>query len=245
MKHEIFQELRSRLAREELAAVATVVSGSGLGNQLLLGPGQAALGSLGTPGLDQQATEAVADVFQTFGSKRVKMPQGEGEVEIFFDVYPPPEKLVIVGAVHVAIHLIDFARIMGFSTIVVDPRTAFATPERFARADRLIAKWPAEALSDVILNESTFFVTLSHDFKIDLPALEIALASPARYIGALGSKRTHKKRVDELLERGNVSASQIDRIHAPVGLNLGGRKAEEIALAVIAEIQAARHGQDP
>ena len=243
MNRELFEELRRAIEREQLVVVATVVSGPGLGNQLLIWPAEQTLGDLGTPRLNQRAALFAEKAFQSFECKRRQIEHQGEEVEIFFDVYPPPETLVIVGAVHVAIHLIDFARVLGMRTIVIDPRTAFATPERFARADRLIAEWPETALADVPLHESTYFVTLSHDFKIDLPALRIALASPVRYVGALGSSRTHAKRVDQLLELG-VSQERIDRIRAPVGLDLGGRRAEEIALSIAAQIQAARHGRE-
>ncbi len=242
MKRELLAELRACIEREQLVVVATIVAGPGLGNQLLIWPAEQTLGDLGTPRLNQRAALFAEKAFASFESKRRTVEHQDEQIEIFFDVYPPPEKLVIVGAVHVAIQLIEFARLLGFRTIVIDPRTRFATPERFAAADELIARWPEEALAGVAINESTYFVTLSHDFKIDLPALEIALASPARYIGALGSTRTHQKRVAELLERG-LSEEQIARIRAPIGLDLGGRRAEEIALAIAAQILAARHGR--
>jgi xanthine dehydrogenase accessory factor len=242
LNSEIFGELRASIEAERPVVVATIVAGAGLGNQLLIWPAEQTLGDLGTPRLNQRAALAAEKAFQSFASRR-KTFEHQGEpVEIFFDVHAPSPKLVIVGAVHVAIHLIELAKTLGFRTIVIDPRTAFATPERFAGAGRLIADWPQQALADEPLNESTYFVTLSHDFKIDLPALEIALASPARYVGALGSSRTHAKRVAELLERG-LGQEQIDRIHAPIGLDLGGRRAEEIALAIAAEMIAARHGK--
>jgi len=242
VNREILNALRGAIDAEQLVVVATIVSGPGLGNQLLIWPAEQTLGDLGTPRLNQRAALFAEKAFQSFECKRRQIEHQGEEVEIFFDVYPPPEKLVIVGAVHVAIHLIEFARRLGMRSLVIDPRTAFATPERFAAADELIAEWPEQALAGVTLNESTYFVTLSHDFKIDLPALQIALASPARYIGALGSNRTHAKRVDQLLELG-VPQERIDRIRAPVGLDLGGRRAEEIALAIAAQILAARHGR--
>ncbi len=243
MKREIHTELRSCIEREELVVLATVVAGPGLGNQLLIWPAEQTLGDLGTPRLNQRAALFAEKAFHSFESKRRTVDHQGEQIEIFFDVHPPPEKMIIIGAVHVAIHLIELARVLGIKTIVIDPRTAFATPERFAAADQLIAGWPAEALADIPIHESTYFVALSHDFKIDLPALEIALAGPARYVGALGSTRTHAKRVDELLELG-LSREQIERIRAPIGLDLGGRKAEEIALAIAAQIVAARHGRE-
>lgn len=243
MKSAILRELRHSIEGEELAVVATIVAGEGIGNQLLIRPDREHVGELGTEALNQGAEELAAEAFQSFSSSRHTLETPTGEIDLFLDVHPPPEKLVIVGAVHVAIQLIEFARVLGFRTIVIDPRTAFATPERFVHADQLIAEWPEKALAEVPLNEATYFVTLSHDFKIDLPALEIALASPVRYVGALGSKRTHAKRVDELRQRG-LSDDQIGRIRAPVGVDLGGRRAEEIALSIAAQVQAARHGKE-
>ena len=242
MNAEIFAELRRSVAEERLAILATVVRGEGTGRQLLIRPGEPSIGDLGSPARNRQAESAAVDAARTFASSRLDLVDESEEAELFLEVHAPPEQLVIVGAVHVAIHLIEFARILGFRTLVVDPRTAFATPERFAEADRLIAAWPEEAFAGLDLNESTYVVTLSHDFKIDLPALELALASPARYVGALGSRRTHARRIEELAQRG-LSAEQIARIKAPVGLDLGGRRAEEIALSIAAEIQAARHGR--
>ncbi len=251
MDHEIFERLREALAARELVCLATVVGGTGgeaggagvrPGGQLLVWPTGAALGDLGSPRLNQRAALFTEKVFQTFAPVRKVFEHDGGRVDLFFDVHPPPPRLVVVGAVHVAIHLVEFAGRLGFETVVVDPRTAFATPERFAGADRLLAAWPQKALPDLELDESTYVAVLSHDLKIDVPALVAALASPARYVGALGSKKTHGKRVAALEEAG-VSAEAIARVRAPIGIDLGGRRAEEIALAIMAEIVAASHGR--
>ena len=138
-------------------------------------------------------------------------------------------------------HLITLAGMLGFHTTVVDPRTAFATPERFAHADRLLPDWPQEVLSTSDFNESTCVVALSHDEKLDNPVLKLALESPCRYVGALGSRKTHARRSASLKEMG-VSNEQLSRIHSPIGLDLGGRRPEEIALAIMAQIIAVRNG---
>lgn len=242
MRPEIYLELKSCLERGETAVVVTVLTGSGIGSQLLVPRDGEPIGGLGEPDLDRRAAKHARGAADRQASERLTVGEGDDTAELFFDVHPPPERLIIVGAVHVAIHLIDYARALGFRTVVIDPRTAFATPERFAAADALIPEWPEQALEGLTLDESTYFVTLSHDFKIDLPALAIALRSPARYVGALGSRRTHDKRIPELREMG-LTDEQIDRIHAPIGLDLGGRRAEEIALAIAAQIVAARHGR--
>ena len=165
---------------------------------------------------------------------------GEGSVELFFEVFEPLPKLVIVGAVHVAIHLIHIAQRLGFRCIVVDARSVFASEERFPHADELIVKWPSEALREMPLNDSTYCVFLTHDPKLDDPALQVALDAGVRYVGALGSKKTHAKRVASLQEMG-VSEEAIATIHAPIGLDLGGRKPEEIALAITAQLVQARY----
>ena len=223
-------------------AVATLVAGQALGEQMLLGPGGDSLGSLGSTSLDAAVRAWAKEQLAAQRSERRTFDAEAGPVEVFLEVHPPPPQLVLVGAVHTAIPLVSFARTLGYRTYVVDPRGAFATPERFAHADRLFREWPDEAFAQVRLNESTAVAVLSHDLKLDLPALRLALASPASYIGALGSKKTHGKRVAALKEEGFTDA-ELARIHAPIGLPLGGRSPEEIALSVIAEIVGARYGQ--
>ena len=147
---------------------------------------------------------------------------GGTEHDLFVDLHLPRPKLIVVGAVHVAIHLIAVARRLGFRTIVIDPRTVFATPQRFADADMLLSEWPQDALQQIDVDRTTCFVFLSHDLKIDLPGLAVALKSRALYIGALGSRKTHVKRIEALREMG-FSNSECARIAAPVGLDLGGR----------------------
>lgn len=156
-------------------------------------------------------------------------------VEVFCKVYSPPARLLIIGAVHIAIPLVDLAKMFDFETVVIDARSAFATRSRFPNADHLIHAWPADALKELEIDENTFIAFLSHDEKMDNPALQVALASEARYIGALGSRKTHAKRVKALLEAG-VEQSQLKRIHAPIGLEIGAVGAEQIALSVMSEL---------
>ena len=242
MRREVWDELARALEAEELVAVATVVAGPGSGRQLLLRPAAAGPGGLGSAELDSAAERLAGEAFAAFASRRATLPAAGEEVEIFIDVQPPPPRLIIVGAVHVAIPLIGFAARLGFRTVVIDPRSAFATAERFAEADELICEWPSEAMAVTGLNEATYVAILSHDLKIDLPALETALRSPVRYVGALGSRKTHAKRI-AALEASGFSAEEIGRIHSPIGLDIGGgRRAEEIALSVIAEVVKASHG---
>ncbi|MDP2242199.1 MAG: XdhC family protein [Burkholderiales bacterium] len=158
--------------------------------------------------------------------------------EIFLRSYTPPAKMVVIGAVHIAQYLVPMAALAGFEVIVIDPRQAFATAARFPGVT-LITEWPGPALKKVGLDDRTAVVTLTHDPKLDDPALVAALQSPVFYIGALGSTRTHAKRIERLREHG--LAELAPRIHAPVGLDLGGRAAAEIAVSVLAQVIQERY----
>ncbi|RMH18088.1 MAG: xanthine dehydrogenase [Acidobacteria bacterium] len=242
MRSEIYRELRQALADERLVILATVVGGPGAGGQLLLYPDGTRRGDLGIPELEAAVTTAAEEAFARQAPARIAVDAGGRTADLFLDVMAPRRTLIAVGAVHVAIPLVSFANTLGFRTVVVDPRTAFATRERFPHAAELRTDWPDEALRQVGLNEGSYVAVLSHDLKLDLPALEVALASPARYVGALGSKKTHRKRLAALREAG-FDERRLARIHNPIGLPLGGRRAEEIALAIVAEMVAVSHGR--
>jgi xanthine dehydrogenase accessory factor len=162
---------------------------------------------------------------------------------VFLAVHVPPPKLVITGAVHISQALAPMARMTGFDVAIVDPRTAFASQERFPDV-RVIAQWPDEALPRLGVDRYTAFVALTHDPKIDDPALTHALKSDCFYIGALGSKKTHGRRVERLKAQG-IDADGIARIHAPIGLPIAAQTPPEIAVAIMAEIVAAlRHAPE-
>jgi xanthine dehydrogenase accessory factor len=241
MRPEIYDELKSALESDRLVLLATVVSGPGTGRQLLLRPAGESLGDLGSARLDEEVRARSQDLAAGFRSTKLALEVDGEAVEVFVEVHPPRAQLVVIGAVHVAIPLVALAKTLGLRTVVVDPRATFASPERFSHADLLLVDWPDEAFRKVPINEATYVAVLSHDLRIDLPALRLALRGPARYIGALGSRRTHEKRV-AALEVDGLSAGEIARIHSPIGLDLGGRRAEEIALAILAEIVAVSHG---
>ncbi len=162
--------------------------------------------------------------------------------DVFLEVFAPPQTLVIAGAVHIAMPLVVLAQTLGFRVRVVDARRAFATRERFPTVDELIVAWPQDALKVEELGPQHYLVILSHDPKFDLPALQIALRSRAAYVGLIGSRTTQAKRRAALREAG-LSEAEMARIHGPVGLDLGGREPAEIALAILAEIVAVRHGR--
>ena len=233
--------IRNCLEGKQLVALVTVVAGPGVGNKLLLWPDGRQAGDLGSPVLNVQAASSAARCWVTHSPVLATGMDELSEVEYFIDVLPPPPRLVIIGAVHIAIPLITIAKAMNFQTIVIDPRSAFATRERFPHADELIVDWPSSALEELRPDAATYVVCLSHDDKLDNPALQVALASPARYVGALGSRKTHANRLEALREMG-IAEKSLAHIHAPIGLNLGARYPEEIALAIMAEIIAERHG---
>jgi xanthine dehydrogenase accessory factor len=160
---------------------------------------------------------------------------------VFVDVFTPVSRLVVIGAVHIAMPLVELAKTLGFWTIVIDPRTAFATRERFPQVDELITEWPSTALENLRLDEGTYVAAISHDEKLDNPALAIALKSPARYVGVLGTRKNIGKRLAALREMG-LTEKQLERLRAPIGTNIGAILPDEIALSVLAEIVSAKHG---
>ena len=154
--------------------------------------------------------------------------------EIFVETYVLPIKVVVIGAVHIAQYLVDYAKSLNFEISIIDPRGYFASEQRFPDM-KIINKWPDEALKEIVTNEKTALVALTHDPKIDDPALQHALKKKFYYIGALGSKKTHENRCQRLKEAG-FSNEQINLIHGPIGIKLGGRSAPEIALSIIAQL---------
>jgi xanthine dehydrogenase accessory factor len=156
---------------------------------------------------------------------------------IFIAVHVPPVRLVMIGAVHISQALVPMARLLGHDAIIVDPRTAFASPERFPEV-QLIAEWPDVALPPLGVDRYTAFVALTHDPKIDDPALVHALERDCFYIGALGSRKTHARRIERLRAAG-IGESSLSRIRAPIGLDIGAISPSEIAVSIIAELTAA------
>lgn len=163
-------------------------------------------------------------------SRPVETPAGT----VFLNVFNPPLRMFVIGAVHITQPLVTMAELAGFDVTVIDPRTAFATPERFPDI-KLRHDWPDEALAELAPDARSAVITLTHDPKIDDPALIAALGSEVFYIGALGSRRTHGKRITRLGEAG-IEAAALERIHAPVGLNIGAKSPAEIALSIMAQV---------
>lgn len=163
------------------------------------------------------------------------------EADRFVEPFVRPAHMVIVGAIHIAIPLHRLARVMGYRVTVVDARAQFATSERFPEADEILVQWPDEALAGMTIDRSTAVVILTHDPKFDMPALRAALPTGAGYIGAIGSRKTNRNRFEALREEG-FGDDQLDRVHGPIGLDLGGRGAEATALGIMAEVTAVRYG---
>lgn len=229
--------LDALLAARALRMPAAVVTDTASGAQALVEP-EGESGDLALTGAERQAVRA-----RLHDDTGGMLDAAEDVRPLFVDVHAPPPRLVIVGAVHIAQSLIPMAVMTGYDVVVVDPREAFATPERFAGVT-LTHDWPDEALEALRPDARTAIVTLTHDPKLDDPALRIALRSPAFYVGALGSRKTHAKRV-ERLEAAGLSAGEIGRLHAPVGLAIGARSPAEIAVSILAQITAVRRGAQP
>ncbi len=219
--------LAARAARRPVALLTWLKSGE----QRLVSPEEAAE----SPGL----ATSIADAFRLDRSNTVETPDGE----VFIRIFNTPLRLIIIGAVHAAQFLLPLARMIGHEVTIIDPRTAFATQERFPDAT-LVTEWPEDALPPIGIDRRTAIIALTHDAKIDDAALRIGLASGAFYVGALGSTRTHAKRVERLTEMG-VAGSDLARLHAPIGLDIGAQGPAEIAVSIIAQVVAVLRGKNP
>jgi xanthine dehydrogenase accessory factor len=192
-------------------------------------------GTLGDPAHDRQLAAAGREALARGMSRTVAI----GGRQLFLEAYPVRPRLVVVGAVEVARTLVKLAKELGYETVVVDGRAAFATPARFPDVDRLLVGWPDEVAEEIGLGPADAVAILAHDVKFDEPAITVALARGCRYVGAIGSRRTQADRRARLLEAG-VSPEALDRLRGPIGLDLGGRQPAETALSILAEIVAER-----
>jgi xanthine dehydrogenase accessory factor len=226
MKWSLYERLRAATGAGASAALVTRLSS---GEQTLFN-GAAWEGALKLSG-EQQAGVQKMLVADRSGI----LP---GSEDLFVRSYARPPRLIVIGAAHISQFLAPMASLAGFDVVVIDPRRAFTAEHRFEGV-RLINAWPDEALQELKLDSTSAVVTLTHDPKLDDPALIAALDSPAFYIGALGSTRTHAKRVARLTEAG--LSEKVKRIHAPVGLNLGGRAPREIAVSILAQVIQVRY----
>lgn len=240
----LYEALKSALDAGLPCGQATVVKGPGIGNKLVLLPDRT-LGSVGSAALDavvRDALDRALDDEKSVTTTETDPASGE-EVEVFYEVFPAPPTLLIFGAVHVAQALTRMAKMLGFRVIISDARAKLATEERFPEADQIIQAWPDDALSQLSLPPSTYVAILTHDPKFDEPALLGTIETHARYIGAVGSRKTNADRRQRLIDAG-VSEASLSRIRGPIGLDIGADTPEEMAISILAEIVAVRHGRE-
>jgi len=224
-----------------LATAVVVTPGEMLGRRMFLL--DSVIGSIDAS-LDAEIAAAMRGQLAVGGSGNVELTRDGESVRVFVEAVAPPPHLVVVGATQTAIPLCRMAKELDFRVTVVDPRAVYASDERMAGADAVIREWPDQAFPRIDVDDNCYIAILTHDAKFDLPSLRAVLRSPVRYIGALGSRRTHAKRVEALRAEG-YTEEEIARIHSPIGLDLGGRAPAEIALSIMAEITAVRFERDP
>jgi xanthine dehydrogenase accessory factor len=231
----------ARIAAEDgRAALVSVIAGGDTGAKLLVRPDGSTSGSLGEASLDEVALAAAEELMWAERSET----REAGDVTLFVDVTAPAPRLVIFGAVDYAAALCRLARAAGWRPFVCDPRSQFATPQRFPEAEEVIAAWPKEAFARIGgIDRATYIAVLTHDPKLDDAALELALNSEAAYVGAMGSRRAQAQRRERLLAAG-LEEELLERVAAPIGLDLGALTPEETALSIMAEVVAVRHGRD-
>jgi xanthine dehydrogenase accessory factor len=227
-------------ADDDRAALVTAIDGPEPGAKLLVRADGTTDGGLGNAALD---SAAVAAADELMWAERSELRELEG-ASLFIDVTAPAPRLVIFGAVDYAAALCRLARAAGWRPFVCDPRSQFATPERFPEAEQVIAAWPEEALTRIgAIDRATYIAVLTHDPKLDDATLTIALRSDAAYVGAMGSRRAQSQRRERLLAAG-MDEELLDRIAAPIGLDLGAVTPEETALSIMAEVVAVRNGRE-
>lgn len=251
----IYEQLKAFLDAERLVALATtLVVPEGVpvpvGAKLLIEPDGRTSGSLGAVALDdavrrdavraQRREESIRRPYSPALAGETTLAEDEAEIEVFIEVFAPSPHLILFGGDHIAIPLLHYAKELGFRVTIVDARSRFANRERFPEADDILVAWPDKAFAQLAVDHSSYIAILSHDPKLDEPATRGALQTDARYIGAIGSHKTHVDRRARL-QREGFADEQIARIHGPIGLDLGGRTPAEIALSIIAEIVAVRY----
>jgi xanthine dehydrogenase accessory factor len=234
-----FGDFAEIAAEDGRAALVTVVEGGHVGAKLLVRADGITSGGLGDARLDEAAVEAAEELMW---AERSELRQ-VGDVSLFVDVTAPAPRLVIFGAVDYSTALCRLARTAGWRPFVCDPRSQFATQERFPEAEAVLAEWPEQAFARLGgIDRATYIAVLTHDPKLDDAALEIALRSEAPYVGAMGSRRAQAQRRERLLAAG-LEEELLARVAAPIGLDLGAVTPEETALSIMAEVVAVRNGR--
>ena len=251
----IYQELGERIRADQPVALATVVDGPHVGAKLLVSTANEPVGDLGHPELTRiVARDALAELEAGRSGIRNYGPQGETTpedlvntptVRVFVESWAPPPQMWIFGAVDFTAALAKVAKILGYRVTVCDAREVFATRRRFPMADEVIVSWPGPLFADRgnTLMPRDAVCILTHDPKFDVPAVKGALATRVGYIGVMGSRKTHAKRLERLAEVGVDQPEQLDRLMSPIGLDLGARTPEETAISICAEIISRRTGR--
>jgi xanthine dehydrogenase accessory factor len=229
----IFDELRRVVETGGRAVVFTVIAGESVGAKLLVREDGSTAGDA-----PAELAELAPDALRAGRGHVLE----HGELRLFADVYGPPPRLLVYGAVDTAEALCRAAKLLGWTTIVADARARFATPERIPSADELLVEWPDETIAAVAPDLGSAVIVLTHDDKFDIPLLKAALATSAFYVGALGSRRNQERRRGLLLDAG-VPEEALDRIHGPAGLDVGAESPAETALSMLAEVLAVRVGR--
>jgi xanthine dehydrogenase accessory factor len=242
-EEEVWHSVREAVEQQRPAAVAI-----GLAPAALIGRKLALLDDARTPGaidalLDEHVIAAARAAWRQGAAEVLTFPWRGEEASVFLEVILPPPRLFIVGATHIAIALCRIAKGLGFRVSIIDPRGTYATRERFPEADEILLAEPGKVLGRAGLDVSSHVVILTHDPKFDNPALACALRADTGYIGVMGSRGTHGRRA-VLLEREGFTEADLRRIRAPIGLDIGARSPEEMALAILAEMVAVRHRRD-
>jgi len=251
----IYELLRERLRANEPVALATVVDGPHVGAKLLVIPNETPVGDLGHPELSRiVARDTLAELEAGRSGIRNYGPEGETTpedlidtptVRVFVESWAPPPQMWIFGAVDFTAALAKVAKVLGYRVTVCDAREVFATRRRFPMADEVIVSWPGPVFTErgSTLGQRDAVCILTHDPKFDVPAVQGALATKVGYIGVMGSRKTHEKRMQRLAEVGIDQPEQIERLMSPIGLDLGARTPEETAISICAEIIARRTGR--
>lgn len=239
----LLRSLEAAIAARQPVATATIMDGPLTGAKLLVTQdGNIMHGRTGDASVDADVAALAAELLRERRTEERPMALTGNEARVFFESYLPPPSLVIVGAAHIAIPLTKMAQDLGFDVTLIDAREWFLTEERFPNVARRILAWPDKGLAQVTLDAETYLVILSHDPKFERPALKYALPHRLRYIGAIGSRKTHADRLATLRNEG-VSEDDLARIHAPIGLDIGAVSPEEVAVSILAEMLAVRSGR--
>lgn len=234
---EPLQAIQSILDAEEFGSVVTITDGPAIGSKAVLdSSGDIVAGQIP----DEVSDDVIADARELMEHEQHRSLQ-YGDHTAFIETLAPPPDLLIFGAVHIGQALCSFGSQMGYRVTVVDSRSAFATEERFPDAHRVHVGWPRDLMDQLTFDRRTWVVVLSHDPRHETPPLEAALKGDTRYIGAMGSRRTHAMRVERLSELG-FSDEQIATIHSPVGLDIGSETPQEVAVSILAEMTLVRYG---